>query len=262
MQVGAITSHIDVAQATLYAFWIFFAGLILYLLRENKREGYPLVAPDRAGISPVVVQGFPPVPSPKAFLMPDGSQILAPREQHRESLGRFAPGGKFQGAPIIPTGEPLTAGIGPGAWANRHDIPDVAFDDGQPKIVPLRVAPAFFLATDDPDVRGYAVIGADKQVAGEVVEAWVDRSEVVLRYLEVQLALPRAAHRVLLPMNFLRIDNNRRRIICRYVRAEQFALAPTTKDPDVITLLEEDKITAFYAGGSLYAWPGRDGPML
>ena len=29
METGAITSYIDVAQVVLYAFWIFFAGLIL-----------------------------------------------------------------------------------------------------------------------------------------------------------------------------------------------------------------------------------------
>ena len=27
----------------LYAFWIFFAGLIFYLRKEDKREGYPLI---------------------------------------------------------------------------------------------------------------------------------------------------------------------------------------------------------------------------
>lgn len=259
MQIGAITGHIDVAQVVLYAFWLFFAMLILYLLRENKREGYPLVAPDRAGVSPVMVEGFPPMPSPKAFQMPDGKQVLAPRGEKREPLTRFAPAGKYQGAPIVPTGEPLTAGIGPGAWALRHDEPDLAFDDGLPKIVPLRVAPAFFLAWEDPDIRGYAVLAADDLIAGTVVEAWIDRSEVVVRYLEVELE---GGHRVLLPMNFLRIDHKAKQIICRYVRAAQFALAPTTKHPDQITLLEEDKIVAFYAGGQLYAWPGRGEPVL
>lgn len=34
--------YIDGAQIALYAFWIFFAGLIYYLRREDKREGYPL----------------------------------------------------------------------------------------------------------------------------------------------------------------------------------------------------------------------------
>ncbi|MEL6185723.1 MAG: photosynthetic reaction center subunit H, partial [Myxococcota bacterium] len=43
-QFGAITEYIDVAQVTLYVFWIFFAGLIIYLRREDTREGYPLEA--------------------------------------------------------------------------------------------------------------------------------------------------------------------------------------------------------------------------
>lgn len=259
MQTGAITSHIDVAQVVLYAFWLFFALLILYLLRENKREGYPLVANDRTGISSVVVQGFPPTPSSKSFQMPDGSLLLKPGTDHREPVTRFARAGKFPGAPLIPTGEPMTAGIGPGAWAERHDEPDLAFDDGHPKIVPLRIAPDFFLAWEDPDIRGYAVVAADELVAGTVAEAWIDRSEVVVRYLEIELT---GGQRVLLPMNFIRIDHKAKQIICRYVRASQFALAPTTKHPDQVTLLEEDKICAFYAGGQLFSWPGRSEPVL
>ena len=39
MGTGAITSYIDVAQIVLYLFWIFFFGLIYYLIRENLREG-------------------------------------------------------------------------------------------------------------------------------------------------------------------------------------------------------------------------------
>lgn len=59
MQTGAITGYIDVAQLVLYAFWIFFAGLIVYLHRENKREGYPLES-DRSRA--ITVQGWPAVP--------------------------------------------------------------------------------------------------------------------------------------------------------------------------------------------------------
>lgn len=252
MQIGAITGHIDVAQVVLYAFWLFFAGLILYLLRENRREGYPLVFADGVG------KGYP-APIPKAFPMPDGSHIFRPAPEHSEPLTNFVRAGKNQGAPIIPTGEPLTAGLGPGAWAARHDEPDVTFDDGQPKIVPLRAAPDFFLALEDPDVRGFDVIAADEVVAGKIVEAWIDRSEVVVRYLEVELT---GGKHVLLPMNFIRINHKTKQIICRYIRSEQFALCPTTKHPDQVTLLEEDKICAFYAAGQLYAWPGRDEPLL
>ena len=69
METGAITSYIDVAQLVLYAFWIFFAGLIYYLHQEDKREGYPLLS-DRS--DHVKVQGFPPIPSPKTFTLRDG----------------------------------------------------------------------------------------------------------------------------------------------------------------------------------------------
>ena len=39
---GQITQNIDVAQVVLYTFWAFFAYLIFWLRREDKREGYPL----------------------------------------------------------------------------------------------------------------------------------------------------------------------------------------------------------------------------
>ena len=30
--------NVDLAQISLYAFWLFFAGLVIYLQRENMRE--------------------------------------------------------------------------------------------------------------------------------------------------------------------------------------------------------------------------------
>lgn len=54
-------NYIDFPTILIYLFWLFFAGLILYLHRENKREGYPLESDRRA----VVVQGYPAVPSPR-----------------------------------------------------------------------------------------------------------------------------------------------------------------------------------------------------
>lgn len=58
------TESIDLAQVALYAFWIFFAGLIYYLRREDKREGYPLESDTHAG----PVNGFPMPPAPKQFV--------------------------------------------------------------------------------------------------------------------------------------------------------------------------------------------------
>jgi photosynthetic reaction center H subunit len=73
--MGEITEYLDVAQVTLYAFFIFFIGLVLYLRREDKREGYPLLS-DRS--DRVLVQGFPAIPSPKSFRMPEGHTSYAP----------------------------------------------------------------------------------------------------------------------------------------------------------------------------------------
>ena len=76
MQTGAITQYIDVAQIVLYAFWIFFAGLIYYLHQENKREGYPLESNVPGGKKSV---GFPGLPSPKTYHLADGTSVTVPR---------------------------------------------------------------------------------------------------------------------------------------------------------------------------------------
>ena len=46
------------------------------------------------------------------------------------------------------------------------------------------------------------------------------------------------------------------------IHSHQFAQVPTLKSPDRITLLEEERISAFYAGGRMYADPKRLGPVL
>jgi photosynthetic reaction center H subunit len=64
MGTGAITEYIDVAQLALYAFWLFFFGLVWYLHRESKREGYPLVDSH----NPNYEGGLPGgIPDPKTY---------------------------------------------------------------------------------------------------------------------------------------------------------------------------------------------------
>ena len=46
------------------------------------------------------------------------------------------------------------------------------------------------------------------------------------------------------------------------ILASQFAGVPTTSANDQVTLLEEDKIMGYYAGGRLYATPDRQEPLL
>lgn len=258
MPSGAITSYIDVAQLTLYAFWVFFAGLIYYLRREDKREGYPLES-DRSRF--IRVEGFPPTPPRKVFILPhgEGTRASNPPERREVQAVPFAP---WPGAPFEPTGNPMRDGIGSASYAMRADTPDLAFDDVKPKIIPLRAAPEFFLASEDPDPRGMTVFGADRRVAGVVRDVWIDRSETVARYVEVELPDAVGGGTVLLPMNLMRMNAKRGRINVRSILASQFAAVPKLRNPDQVTLLEEDQITAYYGGGKLYAMPSRRESVL
>ncbi len=258
MQTGALTQYIDVAQVVLYLFWIFFAGLIFYLHRENKREGYPLESERSAHVT---VQGFPSIPEPKTYLLRDGSTRIAPNTNNGGVVSdlKAVPSAGFPGAPLVPTGNPMLDGVGPGAYAIRPDIPDMTVD-GRPKIVPMRVATDFHLEKGDPNPVGLEVIGADGKVGGVVTEAWVDRAECLLRYLEVRVtAANNQTHQVLLPINFCRIGRD---VKVRSIFAHHFADVPSTKSTESITLMEEERIMAYYGGGTLYAEASRQEPLL
>jgi photosynthetic reaction center H subunit len=260
MSTGAVTSYIDVAQLVLYAFWIFFAGLVYYLHRENKREGYPLQS-DRSARAPrVPVQGFPPAPEPKTYKLAHGGTSQAPTGKVDQRPVKARPIAGFPGAPLEPEGDPMLANVGPGSYAERADVPDRTAH-GAPKIVPLRVAPDHSIAKEDPDPRGMRVYGADGEWAGSVTDIWVDRSEVIVRYFEVELRSEQAGRRVLLPANFANIEGGRR-IKVNAILARHFAAVPALKNPDQVTFLEEDRITAYYGAGTLYAEPSRQEPFL
>ena len=256
MSTGAITQYIDMAQLALYGFWIFFAGLIYYLHRENKREGYPLESERSAHVK---VQGWPSIPKPKTFKLQNGSTVSVPNDKRSGQTLKAAPAGSFLGAPLEPTGNPMLDGVGPGSYADRADVADVTYE-GLIKIVPLRAAPGFGTSAKDPDPRGLKVIGADGVAGGTVTDVWVDRSEMLFRYLEVAVPVGGSMRNVLVPINFARIT--RRHVGVVSIMGHHFAQVPTTKHPDQVTLLEEEKIMAYYGGGTLYADPKRKEPLL
>jgi photosynthetic reaction center H subunit len=256
MQAGAITSYMDVAQVALYAFWIFFFGLIIYLRKEDKREGYPLVS-DRSDAGRV--EGFPRMPAPKVFLLPNGGTVMAPREEPPQPTFNAVPVAGWPGAPLQPVGDLMTAGVGPVASALRADTPDLMLETGAHRVVPLRVATDHTVDPESPDPVAMEVIGADGVVGGVVTDVWIDRAETVIRYLEVTLV---AGPSVLLPMPLAKVDAKARRIVVRSILGAQFADVPQLANPDQVTLREEDRIAAFYAGGNLFAEPRRLEPLL
>ncbi len=279
MPTGAITEYVNVAQVTLYLFWIFFFLLILYLHRENKREGYPLDTgkSGRRGI----VQGFPAMPPAKHYLLHHGGTATVSDGKLDLREIKALPTGNFFGAPLEPTGNPMVDGVGPAAWAERADEPDLTFE-GHVKIVPLRVAGDWKIASRNPDPRGMRVVARDDKIAGTVVDVWVDRAEITTRYLEVEVPLAEGETKhVLLPMTLVRVSRMSReatgdgsvpigqrliggrpheiRVDC--VCAHHFADAPVRQNPDQVTLLEEDRTMAYFGSGHLYAMDRRE-PLI
>jgi photosynthetic reaction center H subunit len=259
--MGEITGTIDVAQVVLYVFWIFFAGLIFYLRREDRREGYPLFSEPSNTYKD---HGLIFIPPPKTFKLPHGGEVMAPNGKPDDRIHNARKLEPWPGAPFEPVGDPMLAGVGPGSYAERADVPDQMLD-GSPRIKPLRAAPGFALTSRDPDARGMEVLGADGIVAGTVTDVWVDRMEVIIRYLEVELVQAgseSAKPRVLLPINFARINKYRERVEVDALFAQHFASVPRLAHSEQVTLLEEDKITAFFGAGTLYAEPKRAEPWL
>jgi photosynthetic reaction center H subunit len=253
MGTGAITSYVDVAQLVLYLFWIFFAGLIYYLIREGHREGYPMDT-DRG-----IIEGWPRAPTPKAYLMADGRTVMAPRPEAPHPVPNSQRVYRSGASPLEPTGNPLTAGMGPGAWTPRPDAADLDHH-GDPKIVPLVVASEYGVSDRDPDPRGMTVLDAHGEEAGVVRDLWLDRSEMLFRYLEVEVPAGGGLRRVLVPMPFASVTRDGVQV--QALLAAQFAGVPPTRATDRITLLEEEQISAYFGAGTLYAEPGRAEPLI
>jgi photosynthetic reaction center H subunit len=266
MESNAFLEYLDTAQIALYGFWAFFAGLIWYLHREDKREGYPLDTHrvDRHG-NPETVEGLPGVPCPKTFKLADGSSIQVPDPSRADrrpiaarQLGWDDRYGADVGAPLEPTGNPMADGVGPAAYAERANQPERMLD-GSAMIVPLRLATGWSVESRDPDPRGMTVCGLDGAAAGTVSELWVDRAEPQIRYLEVALA---GGRKVMLPSGFVRYDAGNRKVKVASITAGQFAGVPGIASNEQITKLEEDRICAYYASGHLYATPSRSESLI
>jgi len=83
---------------------------------------------------------------------------------------------------------------------------------------------------------------------------------MMFRYIEVETYAGDLTRRVLLPVPFARIQSDCVKV--NSIFAAQFGAVPGIKNPEQITLLEEDQIAGYYGGGTLYAHPDRSEPIL
>ncbi len=246
-----IVGHIDVALLTFYAFVLFFIGLVIHLRRENRREGFPLE--DEGGRLGSV--GALLDPGPKRFRLPFGRGTVTTPTKGREPVDLPATRERFPGAPLRPTGNPMTSGLGPGAFADRAKVPDLDME-GHARIVPLSSTDALWLDRRDVDPRGKEVIAADGAIAGTVSDVWVDRSDRLIRYLAVDTG----ARTVLAPATMAKIGRDAIRIDA--ITAAQYADAPAAPVGGTITFYEEERAQAYFGAGYLYATPDRQEPLI
>jgi photosynthetic reaction center H subunit len=152
----------------------------------------------------------------------------------------------------------MADGVGPASWAPRRDVPELD-GHGHPKIVPMSATDHFHVAAGR-DPRGMPVVAGDGETVGTVSDMWIDEPEQLVRYLEIELDAEHGGGKRLVPMTFSRIWGGKVRV--RSIFGRHFAGVPQNASPRQVTLLEEDKIAAYYGGGTLYASEARLEPQL
>jgi len=263
------SEHIDLTLVLLYGFWIFFFGLVLYLQRESRREGYPLEVEVTGKVHP---DSEIWTPHPKFWSMADGGQKQAPPAETNEPEFTGRALSALDGAPYEATGNPLTDGFGPAAYCLRDDVPDKT-GYGDIKIVPLRAFEEMKVLDGDNDPRGMTVVSRDGEDVGTISDLWVDRSESVIRYYEIELGSAAssdseegsddtsavAPKRILVPNTMATIVTwklfgslEKAYVRVSSLNADQFDDVPITQSADQVTRREEDRISAYYAGGQFY----------
>ena len=240
----------DLASAAIWGFWIFFAGLVFYLQTENMREGYPLEMEDG---SPSPNQGPFPVPKPKTFETIDGRTITVPSPEneaaHRRDNLALEKMAVSEGFPQVPTGDPMADGVGPASWSPREDAPELDAH-GKPKITPMAGHESFFVSAGR-DPRGMPILSKDDQVVGHCTDMWIDEGEQEVRYLEFELESEHGSGKRLVPVQLTKVQP--RWIMVASLHSSRFDGVPQIGTAGQISKLEEEKICAWYAGGTLYS---------
>lgn len=114
--------------------------------------------------------------------------------------------------------------------------------DAEP-VRPLSDLAAFEVAADQPDIRGWEVVGQDRRPIGEVHELLVDGAAGKVRYMDVEIRREVIAadsdRHVLIPIGYARLDEADDRVMVNNIATTAAASlpayehAPLTRDQEV-----------------------------
>ena len=103
---------------------------------------------------------------------------------------------------------------------------------------------------------------ANRVIGGTISDVWFDRSEQFIRYYEVLTTPALGGRKVLVPAPLADVQPRNEIVSVPSILGAQFKDVPGTKSPVQVTLLEEDKISGYYGGGTLWATPARSEPLI
>ena len=243
-------------------FFIFFVGLVIYLQRENMREGYPLV--DEDGTPRRRGRCLAAALRTRSSSLPHGrGEMAVPSGQNidRTDLGHWPATNAAGGFPFDPTGDPMVDGVGPGILGAAATMCPSSTGTGHPEDrsdVGDRAASTF---RGGSDPRGMPVVSGDDVIVGMIIDMWIDEPEQLVRYLEISLE-PEHRRR-----QAARADDDGADLsepgpghARSTANISQACRRPRRRRE--VTKLEEDKIMAYYGGGLLYADATREAPQI
>ncbi len=147
-----------------------------------------------------------------------------------------------------------------GFYAGAHPLTrgqGVGVDSG---LEPLRSLHGYRIAREEPDVRGWQLVGADGAELGVVRDLIVDVDAEQVRYLAVQ----QDTRRVLLPIGFLDIDTRRSQVRAPALDSGDLLQLPAWSGGTVERPQEEavrDALEALFRGPRRYELPDFRPPM-
>ena len=99
------------------------------------------------------------------------------------------------------------------------------------------------------------MVAGDGEVVGRVTDVWIDVPEQMIRFLTIDVNPEGTGKTRLVPIHMVRVKRDR--VVVRSLTADRFDGIPQIAAPDRVTKLEEEKIMAWVAGGTLYSDPSK-----